>query len=120
MSDLTQLPKSDILIIHGYAPATSVPAAKRQERPFPPTFASSTLATNTATHKPNHTLITGGPLLDRVQILTTPIITGLLVTFGLFIPIAVLGISALVGIQVPPRMLEIGKGLVVGRERKEQ
>jgi len=68
----------------------------------------------------NTTAPTGGPLLDRVQLLTTPIITALLITFGLFVPIIGFGVSALAGIQVPPRMMEISKGMVVGKDRKEQ
>ncbi len=43
---------------------------------------------------------TRGPLLEHAQIFTTPIITALLVTFGIFIPVLGLGVSALAGIQV--------------------
>lgn len=61
-----------------------------------------------------------GPLLERVQLLTTPIITGLLVTFLLLLPILYVGISALAGIQVPPRMMEIAKSTNVSKDRKDQ
>lgn len=52
--------------------------------------------------------------------LTTPIITALLISFGIFIPIVVMSISALASVQVPPRMLEIGKALSVDKARKDQ
>lgn len=107
---------------------THPPVEKRQERPFPKhssTSASSATGTSTSTATPssgkhNSTIPTGGPLLDRVQILTTPIITGVLITFLIFLPIIGFGIWALAGIQVPPRMMEIGKGMVVGKEKKDQ
>ncbi|WRT70228.1 uncharacterized protein IL334_007223 [Kwoniella shivajii] len=103
---------------------------KRQERPFPThitqsasatTTLSQPTSTSTTTPRRNSTIPpSDAPLLQRVQLLTTPIITALLITFGLFIPIAVFGISMLTSIQVPPRMMEIGKGLVVGKEKKDQ
>lgn len=52
--------------------------------------------------------------------LTTPIITALLISFGIFIPIVVMSVSALASVQVPPRMLEIGKALSVDKSRKDQ
>jgi hypothetical protein len=58
--------------------------------------------------------------LDRVQLLTTPIITALLISLLIFVPVVMFGVSALAGIQVPPRMLEIGKGMTVGKDKKDQ
>ncbi|CAK9783001.1 hypothetical protein CC85DRAFT_286534 [Cutaneotrichosporon oleaginosum] len=52
--------------------------------------------------------------------LTTPLITALLVTFGIFIPIVVMSVSALASVQVPPRLLEISKALAVDKTRKDQ
>lgn len=63
---------------------------------------------------------TDAPLLDRIQLFTTPLLTALLVSFLIFIPVIMLGISSLAGIQVPPRMMEISKGLQVSKEKKEQ
>jgi hypothetical protein len=40
------------------------------------------------------------PLLERVQLLSTPVIMSLLITFGVLIPILMFGVSALAGIQV--------------------
>ena len=107
---------------------------KRQEWPFPsdPTETESATASSTATSSPeestssvprpdrNSTIPTDGPLLERVQILTTPVITGLLLSFGVLLPILYVAVSALAGIQVPPRMMEIGKSLSVTKDRKDQ
>ena len=109
---VSHLPSPQLLILTG-----SSSLSKRQEAPLPAQTSSLPHSRPTGI---NTTLPTNGPLLDRVQLLTTPIITGVLVTFGLFIPILYLGIYALVGIQVPPRMLEIGKSMSVGRDRKDQ
>ncbi|WVQ84487.1 hypothetical protein IAT38_006639 [Cryptococcus sp. DSM 104549] len=123
------LSPNSILLITG---SGSSHPSKRQERPFPThttsrhTSTAAITATATASRLPgrpqhNSTIPPStAPLLDRVQILTTPIITALLITFGLFVPLAAFGISALAGIQVPPRMMEIGKGLTVGKDRKDQ
>ncbi|AAW45377.1 hypothetical protein CNI02640 [Cryptococcus deneoformans JEC21] len=112
------LPPSSILLITG-SPSGSRPHKRQEERPFP-THSSLTTRPTASPPKHNATVPADGPLFDRVQILTTPIITALLVTFGIFIPLAAFGVSALASIQVPPRMMEIGKGLVVGKERKDQ
>lgn len=56
----------------------------------------------------------------RNTYLTTPLITALLISFGVLIPIVVISISALASVQVPPRMLEIGKALSVDKSRKDQ
>jgi hypothetical protein len=63
---------------------------------------------------------TTGLLLERAQIFTTPIITALLVTFGIFLPILGLGVSALAGIQVPPQMMSIAKTMSVSQTKKDQ
>ncbi|WVR00270.1 hypothetical protein IAU59_007413 [Kwoniella sp. CBS 9459] len=137
-----------IVLLTGSCSESASSAEKRQERPFPTHITSSASATTTLTDSEsatatatgdesatatstatettrpepsrNSTIPTGGPLLERVQLLTTPIITSLLITFGLFIPIATFGVMMLTSIQVPPRMMEISKSLVVGKERKDQ
>lgn len=60
------------------------------------------------------------PLLDRVQLFTTPLLTALLISFLIFIPVIMLGIKSLADIQVPPRMMEISRGAQVSKEKKEQ
>lgn len=60
------------------------------------------------------------PGRDETAILTTPIIVGLLLSFGVLLPILFVGISQLAAIQVPPRMLEISKTLSVNKDRKDQ
>ncbi|ORY33424.1 hypothetical protein BCR39DRAFT_519954 [Naematelia encephala] len=126
-------PPPDLILLHGSPLSSSSSSSstrtspsvatkiKRQEYPFPPSSSSSSITTTstaTSTSAPGNS--TKGPLLDRVQILTTPIIVALLISFLIFIPIVGLGVSALAGIQVPPRMMEIGKGLTVGKDRKDQ
>lgn len=121
------LPASHLILLTGSRKVTKPEA--RKERPFPSHSSSTTHSAPSSTHtsgsghhgsKHNSTVPTTGPLLDRVQILTTPIITGVLITFLIFIPIILFGVYALVGIQVPPRMMEIGKGLTVNKDRKDQ
>jgi hypothetical protein len=68
----------------------------------------------------NSTVDPHAPLLDRIQLFTTPLLTALLVSFLIFIPVIMLGIQSLAGIQVPPRMMEISKGAQVSKEKKEQ
>ncbi|WVN86466.1 uncharacterized protein L203_101630 [Cryptococcus depauperatus CBS 7841] len=120
---ISSLPPSSVLLITGTH--TSHKRQRGPERPFPSItshISAQKSATTIPTSRPKHnsTIPAGGPLFDRVQILTTPIITSLLISFGIFIPLAAFGVSALAGIQVPPRMLEIGKGMIVGKERKDQ
>jgi len=110
-SILADIASPYILIVTG----SHASAAKREELPLQ---SSSQLVKPSNPVNDNTTV--QGPLLDRVQILTTPLITGLLVVFLLLLPILYVGISALVGIQVPPRMLEIGKSMQVGKDRKDQ
>lgn len=123
MPSLSSLPSHSLLLITG-SRSSSKRQKRQEERPFPtyPSTTSSVIArpTSSSPSKHNSTIPTDGPLFDRVQILTTPIITALLISFGIFIPLAAFGVSALASIQVPPRMMEIGKGLVVGKERKDQ
>ena len=112
----SRIPSPDLIILTGSSTFPSL--TKRQEPPAPSN--TSSIPSQTPGSPINTTAPTGGPLLDRVQLLTTPIITALLITFGLFFPIIGFGVSALVGIQVPPRMMEISKSMTVGKERKEQ
>lgn len=111
---LADIPSPYILIVTG----SHATAAKRQEIPLQ---SSSQLASPSILAKDNSTNSTAhGPLLERVQILTVPLITGLLIVFLLLLPILYVGVSALVSIQVPPRMLEIAKSMQVGKDRKDQ
>ncbi|KAK4685939.1 hypothetical protein P7C73_g4196, partial [Tremellales sp. Uapishka_1] len=126
-TDLSTLSsEADIIILTG---TPSLLKRQDEETPFPEdpdpspssTLGATATSTSTATSGPNnHTLPDpSAPLLQRVQLLTTPIITSLLITFFVFVPIIAMGISALAGIQVPPRMLEISKSNV-GKEKKDQ
>ncbi|WVQ66996.1 uncharacterized protein L199_005188 [Kwoniella botswanensis] len=129
----SSLPEPYILLLTGSSSSSSS-QEKRQERPFPTHITHSASATttlsgptSTSTSEPSNTPNRNStipskdaPLLERVQLLTTPIITSLLITFGIFLPILGFGISMLTSIQVPPRMLEIGKSLSVGKDRKDQ
>lgn len=126
---IADLPSPYIFILTGSHKASN-PPSKRQETPWPSesepagepseTSPSDDQPSDTPRLGDNGNSTDGLPLLDRVQILTTPIITSLLVVFLLLLPILYVGISALAGIQVPPRMLEIGKATSVGKERKDQ
>lgn len=112
-SQVSKLEGSYMVILTG-----SPSLAKRQEYPS----ASSSFAAADPTSSQggiNTTIARDGPLLDRVQLLTTPVIAGFLVSFLLLLPILHLGIASLAAIQVPPRMLEIGKTLV-NKDRKDQ
>lgn len=51
---------------------------------------------------------------------TAPLITGLLIFFGILFPICIAAIKMLHGVQVPPRMMEIGKVKAVTKDRKDQ
>lgn len=113
----TRTPTPDLIILIGSSSSRSL--TKRQEILAPSSTSVAAFQTTSSTSRQNTTTPVG-PLLDRVQLLTTPIITALLITFGLFVPIIGFGVSALVGIQVPPRMMEISKGMAVGRDRKDQ
>ena len=106
-------PSPELIILTGTSSSPSL--TKRQDPPSP----SDPTSDPSSTSGLNTTVPTGGPLLDRVQLLTTPIITALLISLGLFIPIIGFGVSALAGIQVPPRMMEISKGMIVGKDRGE-
>jgi hypothetical protein len=125
----SRLPESHLILLTGSRTSSKTSKSqshtelKRQERPFPShTSTSRPISSSTASPggSSNTTLPTDALVLDRYQLLTTPIITALLLSFGLFIPIIVFGVSALAGIQVPPRMMEIGKGMIVGKEKKDQ
>jgi hypothetical protein len=86
------------------------------ESPFTAGHRNSSSPSNKASTIPPRT----APLLQRVQLFTTPLIVSLLISFFIFIPIVSFGVKALVGIQVPPRMLEISKSMVVGKDKKDQ
>lgn len=51
---------------------------------------------------------------------TEPIISGLIVSFFVFLPILFIGLYSLSSIQVPPRMMEINKTQGVNKQRKDQ
>ncbi|WVQ74165.1 hypothetical protein IAR50_003758 [Cryptococcus sp. DSM 104548] len=120
----TAIPSSALIVLTGSPPSHT----KRQEYPFPsgPSSSYTYSQSETSPSSPTSTLRNGtippktAPLLDRVQILTTPIITALLVTFGIFIPLLAFAVSQLVGIQVPPGMMNIIPREKMGKERKDQ
>ncbi|ODN73164.1 hypothetical protein L202_07729 [Cryptococcus amylolentus CBS 6039] len=122
----TEIPSSALIVLTGSPPTHT----KRQEYPFPSnpsssspyTYSESQTAPSIPTSTSRHSTIPPktAPLLDRVQILTTPIITALLITFGIFIPLLAFAITQLVGIQVPPMMLNIIPREKMGKERKDQ
>lgn len=51
---------------------------------------------------------------------TAPLLTGLLIFFGILTPICIVSIRMLSGVQVPPRIMEIGKVKAVTKDRKDQ
>lgn len=51
---------------------------------------------------------------------TAPLLTGLLISFGVLLPVLLVSIKMLSGVQVPPRMMEIGKVKAVSKDRKDQ
>lgn len=51
---------------------------------------------------------------------TAPLLTGLIISFGVLLPILIASIKMLAGVQVPPRMMEIGKVKAVSKDRKDQ
>lgn len=51
---------------------------------------------------------------------TAPLLTGLLISFGILVPILVVSIKMLANVQVPPRMMEISKIRAVNKDRKDQ
>lgn len=68
---------------------------------FEPTFDGVEDDQDSARPSPNDTIPSkDAPLLERVQLLSTPVIMSLLISFGILVPILMFGISALAGIQV--------------------
>jgi hypothetical protein len=67
---------------------------------------------------PNSTVPEGGGILKRYQILTPALITTLLITFFVLVPIIILGVSALASIQ-SPLSSEVPKGFDA-QEKKVQ
>jgi hypothetical protein len=132
----SQLDSPHLILLTGTRAAVESPEKRQeQEAPFDSSSASSASSTSTRRHRSsttrghqststtgpqNKTLLTDGPLLERAQFLTTPIITAVLISFLIFIPIVMFGINALVGISVPPRMMEISKGMAINKDKKDQ
>lgn len=73
----------------------------------------------TKPHKPGKNE-TKTPHDDIYSYLTTPLLSALFVSFFIFFPILALGLYALSGIQVPPRMMDINKSTSVNKSRKDQ
>ncbi|KAJ9107544.1 hypothetical protein QFC21_001002 [Naganishia friedmannii] len=63
---------------------------------------------------------TRGPLLEHATILSTPVITALLISFFILLPILAFGVYALAGIQVPPYLLSISKSAGPTQSKKDQ
>ena len=89
----------------------------------PPHAAQQSAPSSSSSHRPNGNGTRGNeaelPLLARYQILSTPLLTCLIVAFGLLLPILMLGINALNSIQVPERMTAT-KGIIVTEGKKNQ
>jgi len=85
----------DHLVIYTGSP---LPSHYKRQQPDEPVlnFDAGSLAANT-------TLPTGG-ILKRFQLLTPGLITALLVTFFVLVPVTMLGLNALASIQNPSRM----------------
>lgn len=85
----------DHLVVYTGSP---LPLHFKRQQPDRPAldFDAGTLAANT-------TLPTGG-ILKRFQLLTPGLITALLVTFFVLVPVTMLGLNALASIQNPSRM----------------
>ena len=85
----------DHLVVYTGSPLPSHYKRQQPDRPVL-NFDAGTLAANT-------TLPTGG-ILKRFQLLTPGLITALLVTFFVLVPVTMLGLNALASIQNPSRM----------------
>lgn len=67
---------------------------------------------------PNSTVLTEGSILKRYQLLTPALITTLVITFAVLLPVILFGISALAGIQ-SPLSTDVPKGFDA-QQRKNQ
>ncbi|KAJ9112547.1 hypothetical protein QFC19_000563 [Naganishia cerealis] len=63
---------------------------------------------------------TRGPLFEHATILSTPVITSLLISFGILLPILFFGVYTLASIQVPPYLLSISKSSAPTQSKKDQ
>lgn len=71
-------------------------------------------------HKTNGTIpVIGGGLYGRATIISTPVLTALLITIGILLPVMFCGIRALATIQVPRHMMSTAKTMV-SQSKKEQ
>ncbi|WOO82333.1 uncharacterized protein LOC62_04G005827 [Vanrija pseudolonga] len=112
----TDLPKRHLVVVTG---TRDLSKRQNDEKPFmseAPTSSHTATLADEAAAPGNGTK----PGRDETAYLTTPIIVGLLLSFGVLLPILLVGISQLAAIQVPPRMLEISKTLSVNKDRKDQ
>ncbi|KAH8090557.1 hypothetical protein HD553DRAFT_8644 [Filobasidium floriforme] len=71
-------------------------------------------------HNSTHGNDTDAPVFEPERYFTEPIITGLLVSFLVFIPLVAMGIAALSSIQVPPYLMAVSKTAGVSQSKKEQ
>ncbi|TXT10875.1 hypothetical protein VHUM_02380 [Vanrija humicola] len=117
------LPKRHLVVVTG---TRDLSKRQNDEKPFmseaPSSSHTATLADDEDAAPGNGTKPGNGtrPGRDETAYLTTPVIVGLLLSFGVLLPILFVGISQLAAIQVPPRMLEISKTLSVNKDRKDQ
>lgn len=103
------------VLLTGTSSDTSTLVTKRQQ--------PNSLSASSFTNKPAtvtvlaNTMLPAGGILARYQLLTPGLLTGLLVAFGLLIPLLMVGINALASIQSPIRT-EAPKGPTL--EKKNQ
>ena len=109
------LPKRHLVVLTGTRDIRA--ESTRDERPFQSYVAMETVEDLKKKPKKNDTTPPGK---DRYEYFTTPILSCLFVSFGILLPILAMGLYALSGIQVPPRMMDINKSLAVSKGRKDQ
>ncbi|KAL1412776.1 hypothetical protein Q8F55_000524 [Vanrija albida] len=112
----SDLPKRHLVVVTG---TRDLSKRQNEEKPF---ISEAPSSSHTATADEDIAAPGNGtkPPRDEVTLLTTPVIVGLLLSFGVLLPILLVGVSQLAAIQVPPRMLEISKTLSVNKDRKDQ
>ncbi|KAL7411764.1 hypothetical protein BDY24DRAFT_416684 [Mrakia frigida] len=120
---------SHLIVLTGHPSSSSSPLAiqqhRRNQKEVPlllvsPAAAAAKTSSLPSKNRNGTTVVENDlPLLARYQILSTPILTCLIVSFGLLLPILAFGISALQSIKVPERMTAT-KGIIVTGEKKNQ
>jgi hypothetical protein len=116
--DLPALPKRHLVVLTGTRDLSKLKSeSRRDERPFEE-FEDELKDKKPSTKPGKNDTTTPGP--EHYEYFTTPLLSALLVTFLIFLPILFLGLYALSGIQVPPRLMDINKSVSVNKQRKEQ